>query len=76
MASTGETFMTLFAITYLGGAAATLEELPRGASVKVFTGLMPKWLDARKELGVAAFAFASAYGICGTALLRFWNSVS
>lgn len=65
MASTAETAMTLFAVTFLAGPLARLVQLARGSVSKPFGKLFSKWLDARKELGLVAFVFVSAHGIAG-----------
>lgn len=65
MASTAETAMTLFAVTFLAGPLARLVQLARGSVSKPFGKLFSMWLDARKELGLVAFAFVSAHGIAG-----------
>lgn len=69
MATTGETAMTLFAVTFLAGPLARLSQLARGSVSKPFPRWFTEWLDARKELGLAAFYFVSAHGITG-AIMR------
>lgn len=65
MASTGEAAMTLFAVTFLAGPAARFAQLVRGNVSKPFAKWFSSWLNARKELGLAAFVFVSAHGIAG-----------
>ncbi|KAI0560667.1 metalloreductase STEAP3 [Gracilaria domingensis] len=61
MASTAETAITLFAITFLAG--------PFTIIYRKFTNKVPtwlkNWLNRRKQLGLSAFLFASAHGIAG-----------
>lgn len=65
MATTGETAMTCFALTYLAGPVAILMQLARNSASKPFGKFMGTWLGIRKELGIIAFAFASTHGIAG-----------
>lgn len=61
LATTGETAMTLFAITFLAGPLAIV--------LKALARPLPKWLviwlQDRKQLGIAGFVFASAHTIAG-----------
>lgn len=61
MATTGETAMTLFAITFLAGPVAILFKL----FGKRIRGKLEVWLDRRKQLGLVAFLFVGAHGIAG-----------
>ncbi len=63
MASTGETSMTLFALTFLAGPIASIMQLVRGSVSRPFGSVFGSWLAMRKELGVLAFFFATAHGI-------------
>ena len=65
MATTGETAMTCFALTYLAGPVAILMQLTRKSTSKPFGKFMGTWLGIRKELGIIAFAFVSTHGIAG-----------
>lgn len=65
MSTTGETAMTMFAVTFLAGPLARLVQFARGSVSKPFPRWFTNWLDARKELGLAAFFFAVAHGIAG-----------
>lgn len=65
MASTGETAMTLFAITFLAGPLAILIQVARKSASKPFGKFMGTWLGMRKELGVSAFVFSIAHALSG-----------
>lgn len=65
MASTGETAMTLFALTFLAGPLALIAQVARGNASAPFSKLFGHWLDMRKELGIVAFFFMAAHGIAG-----------
>lgn len=61
LATTGETAMTIFAITFLAGPLAIV--------LKALARPLPRWhviwLQDRKQLGIAGFVFASAHTIAG-----------
>lgn len=65
MASTGETAITLFALTFLAGPLALIAQVVRGDVSKPFGKFFGLWLGIRKELGMVAFAFMAAHGIAG-----------
>lgn len=65
MASTGETAITLFALTFLAGPLALIAQVARGNASKPFGKFFGSWLAMRKELGMVAFVFMAAHGIAG-----------
>lgn len=65
MASTAQTAMTLFALTFLPGPIASIVQIVRGNASKPFGRKFGAWLDMRKELGVTAFFFASLHACIG-----------
>lgn len=65
MASTGETAITLFALTFLAGPLALIAQVIRGNASAPFGRFFGHWLGMRKELGMVAFVFMAAHGISG-----------
>ncbi|CAN8074302.1 unnamed protein product [Agarophyton chilense] len=61
MATTAETAITLFAITFLAGPTSILYK----KFSKQIPNLLKNWLNRRKQLGLSAFFFASAHAIAG-----------
>lgn len=65
-ASTGQTSMTLFALTFLAGPVALCVQVIRGSIAKPFGRCFGAWMGMRKELGMVAFVFAAAHCLAGT----------
>lgn len=66
ISTTGETCMTLLALTFLAGPVARLLQLKRGSTSEPFGRFMTGWLDMRKELGMVAFVYLLPHIIGGT----------
>jgi len=66
MSATGEASMTMFALTFIPGPVAGIVQLFRKSASKPFGKFFGTWLDARKELGLAAFFLGSWHAIAGT----------
>lgn len=68
MSATGEASMTMFALTFIPGPVAGLVQLFRKSASKPLGKFFGTWLDARKELGLAAFFYASWHTIAGAVM--------
>ncbi len=68
MACTGETCMTLFALTFLPGPIAGIMQLVRGSASKPFGRFMGGWLDMRKEFGLSCIFLCEHARVCGSRL--------
>jgi len=73
MSATGEASMTMFALTFIPGPVAGLVQLFRKSASKPFGKFFGTWLDARKELGLVAFFFASWHAIAGAVVRAHLN---